>query len=337
VTWIAAAFWNCDEQRLRALWRLLLQFLMFLLALLVCGSIGLILPQTPLLDWIARVGVLVIAIVTVWLACRMLDLRSFADLGLRLNRAWWIDLAGGLVLGALLMTAVFGVALAAGWIECRAVPARSAEFRPLPLALFLLFVSYVAVAFGEEILFRGYHLRNVAEGLSCRWVSPRAALWLSAVLTAALFAAAHSNHEDASMLSRANTALAGMLLATTVICTGRLALPIGFHITWNFFQGGVYGFPVSGDEFHVALLTTKNVGPTLWTGGAYGPEGGLLATAAYTAGILLSLVWISARHGPLRVQTDWAEYPFSTRIRADGHHCGSETAQAPPPHARSDW
>ena len=314
---LTAVFWNRDEYRLRALWRLLLQLLLFLLALLVCGSIGLMLPPTALLDWVGRVGVFVIAILAVWAACRVLDLRPFADLGLRVDRAWWSDLAAGLILGALLMTAVFFAALAAGWIESRAVPVRSAAFRPLSLALSLLFVSSVAAGLGEELFFRGYHLRNLAEGLNCRWVSPHGALWLSALLTSALFATAHSHRESASALSWANTMLGGVLLAIMVIHTGRLALAIGFHITWNFFQGGVYGFSVSGDEFHVALLTTKDVGPALWTGGAYGPEGGLLGTAAFVAGIVLSLAWIRLRYGSVRLRTDWAAYPFSARIRND--------------------
>ena len=70
--------------------------------------------------------------------------------------------------------------------------------------------------------------------------------------------------------------LLGAMLGVGLVYTGRLALPIGFHIAWNFFQGGVFGFPVSGGDQQVALLTVDDRGPALWTGGAYGPEGGLL-------------------------------------------------------------
>jgi membrane protease YdiL (CAAX protease family) len=329
VSRLTAVFWNRDECRLRALWRLLLQLLLLLLALLVCGSIGLMLPPSAWLDWVGRVGVFAIALLTVWAACRVLDLRPFGDLGWRVDRAWWSDLAAGLVLGALLMTGVFLAALAAGWIESRTVPVRSAAFHPLSLALALLFVGYVAAGLGEEVFFRGYHLRNLAEGLNCRWIPTRAALWLSALLTAVVFATAHFHRENASLLSCANTMLGGALLAVMVIHTGRLALAVGFHITWNFFQGGVYGFPVSGDEFHVALLTTKDVGPALWTGGAYGPEGGLLGTTALIAGVVLSLVWIRARHGVLCLRIDWAVYPFSSRIGNEDRGPDQRAAQRP--------
>jgi membrane protease YdiL (CAAX protease family) len=284
-----------------------------------------------LLNWISNIGVMVAAVITVWAACRVIDLRPFADLGLRLDRAWWSDFACGLALGALLMTAVFFAALAAGWIECRAEPVRSAEFRALPLALLMLSISYVAVGLGEEVFFRGYQLRNLAEGLNCRWIPPRIALWLSALLTSALFAAAHSHRETASLLSWINTILGGILLAIMVIYTGRLALPIGFHITWNLFQGGVYGFSVSGDEYHVALLNTQSIGPTLWTGGAHGPEGGLLGTAACTAGILLSLAWIRLRYGAVRLKTDWAEYRWSRMKTGDGGDRNHAPAQDPSP------
>lgn len=309
---LAWMFWNEDECRPRALYRLLLQLLLLVFVLLMFASLGSLLPRTALIDWLGQIGILGVAILTVWVACRGVDLRPFADLGFRLDRAWWSDLIYGLILGALLITAVFFVAVMAGWVEVRAIPARSAAFQPFSLALFLLFVSYVAVGFGEEIFFRGYQLRNLAEGLNCRWISPRGALWLAVLISSSAFATLHWNHENTSILSWVNTLLGGVLLSVAVIYTGRLALAIGFHITWNFFQGGVFGFSVSGNEFLVALLTTEDQGPALWTGGAYGPEGGLLGTAAFVTGIVLILGWIRVRYGLLRMKRTLAEYPYST-------------------------
>ncbi len=305
---LASVFWNADEHRLRALWRLLLQFVLFLLVLLVFASFATLLPQSPLLDWIGQVGILVVAVFTVWVACRGLDLRPFADLGFHLNRAWWIDLALGLALGALLMTAVFVVAVVAGWVEVHATPARSAAIRSFPLALSMLFVDYVAVGVGEEVFFRGYQLRNIAEGLNCRWISPRGALLAAALLTALIFAIAHTSHANVALLSWANLVIGGLMLAGAVIYTGRLALPIGFHIAWNFFQGGVFGFAVSGNDQQVALLTLEDQGPALWTGGAYGPEGGLLGTAALVIAVGLALAWVRVRYGPLCLRRQLAQY-----------------------------
>jgi membrane protease YdiL (CAAX protease family) len=305
---LAFVFWNADERRPRALWRLLLQLVLFLLVSLVFASFGTLLPQTPLLAWVGQVGILVVAVFTVWVACRGLDLRPFADLGLHLNRAWWIDLVAGLVLGALLMSALFVVTVAAGWVEVHATLARSGAIRPFPLALFLLFVNHVAVGVGEEVFFRGYQLRNIAEGLNCRWIAPRGALWIAVLLTALIFATAHTNQANTPLLSWTNLTIAGLMLAVPVVYTGRLALPIGFHVAWNFFQGGVFGFPVSGSGRQVALLTVDDRGPVLWTGGDYGPEGGLLGTAALIVAVGLALAWTRLRSGALRLKRELAQY-----------------------------
>jgi len=94
--------------------------------------------------------------------------------------------------------------------------------------------------------------------------------------------------------------------------TGRLALPVGVHIAWNFFQGNVFGFPVSGTTFPaetVTFFSIQQTGPELWTGGAFGPEGGLLGLFAIVAGILLILAWTRFRQGEIKLDTQLAQPP----------------------------
>lgn len=313
------AFWFCnpDERRPRALWRLLLQSALLMLALYTLAPLGALLPETPLVIWTRKVGFHVVVILTIWVACRALDNRRFADLGFSLDRAWWSDLVCGLVLGGILMAAVFFLAVAAGWVELHARPVQSGAISRFPLALFLLFVSYLAVGLGEEVFFRGYLLRNLAEGLNLRWIGARGALMLSMLGTSVIFAGLHSHHAHSTLLSWMNTFIGGLLLAVGFACGGRLGLPIGFHLTWNFFQEGVCGFAVSGNEIRAALVTIDDHGPPLWTGGSYGPEGGLLGTAAFLVGIVLTLTWNRLRYGPLGLKTTLAEYRRPTA--SDGH------------------
>jgi hypothetical protein len=75
----------------------------------------------------------------------------------------------------------------------------------------------------------------------------------------------------------------GLLFAWAVIRTGRLWLAIGLHFGWNLFEGLVFGFPVSGLAT-VTLIQTTVDGPTLWTGGEFGPEAGLVVLPALAAG-----------------------------------------------------
>ena len=304
---VAAIFWNREEARLRALWRILVFALAYVLSLTAVAIVTLLLPQSPPADWASRIASHGVAVLSAWLACRYLDRRRFVDLGFFFERAWWLDGLFGLGLGALLMGSVFAVASTAGWIQYH-VSSAPVSGLPLVAALALTLVYCATVGVWEETVFRGYLLRNLAEGLRCQRLLPRAALWLSALLCALLFAAAHQPAAETQLLATVNMLLAGMLLAVCVICTRRLALPIGFHIAWNFFQGGVFGFGVSGQSLAAALVTIDDHGPALLTGGRYGPEGGLAGTAALLAGLVLVVLWIRVREGGLTAQTLLTEY-----------------------------
>jgi hypothetical protein len=85
---------------------------------------------------------------------------------------------------------------------------------------------------------------------------------------------------------------AGMLLAFAAVRTGKLWLSISLHIGWNFFEGVVFGFPTSGVAIY-SLLHIHVTGPVLWTGGAFGPEAGLIILPALAVGA--GLVWFYTR------------------------------------------
>lgn len=115
---------------------------------------------------------------------------------------------------------------------------------------------------------------------------------ISWILTSLLFGALHLVNPNATILGALNVSLLGMLFGLSMVYTGRLALSIGLHMAWNIFQNILFGLPNSGKPAVVALLVTENTGPLLWTGGAFGPEGGLLALGAIILGMLLVWGWL---------------------------------------------
>jgi uncharacterized protein len=326
-------FLDRSTGRLRTLWRLGIQFwaywvlvqLIFSLvvvAWLVVDSGGrmasggldtLVVPDSPAVPLVSGIVGLLAALLTVWLAGRFLDRRSFSEFGFRLGAGWWLDLVVGMVLGALLMTAVFLIELGLGWVE---VTGSFETQGGAPFVISLLFpaAAFVCVGVSEETVFRGYQLKNAAEGLNYHSLGPRGAILLAWVLSSVFFAVLHAANPNATPISTLNIVLAGLMLGFGYVLTGELAIPIGLHITWNFFQGAVYGFPVSGlGDFGATLLATEQGGPELWTGGSFGPEGGLLIPAVMLLGMSLVALWTRLRTGKVSLHTPIAESPYRDR------------------------
>lgn len=316
---IAGIFWNHQEGRLRAGWRLLL-FIALLIGFGAAVVAGLALVAEGLLDEFSRAlgveasrgveGLATALAITgaVAVGGRLLDRRRFADFGFHLNRGWWVDFVFGLGLGALLMGGIFAVELALGWVTVTA-SWRSVGTLNFGVALLLPLFAFTLVGYYEELLVRGYLLRNLAEGLAWGPSASRWALLLAWLLTSALFGFLHAGNPNATFVSSFNIGLAGLFLGLGILLTGELAIPIGLHITWNFFQGNIFGFPVSGTRVSDAtVLVIRQSGPELWTGGAFGPEAGLIGLAAIAIGSGLTLLWVRRRMGRIALYTPFAEY-----------------------------
>jgi hypothetical protein len=109
-----------------------------------------------------------------------------------------------------------------------------------------------------------------------------------------MFGLLHIFNPNATWVSTAGIFFAGVYLAYGYIRTKQLWLPIGLHIGWNFFEGVVFGFPVSGLDIYALTRITVN-GPDLWTGGAFGPEAGLIVLPALLLGGFLIFLYTRIR------------------------------------------
>ena len=316
---LRAIFWNTRERRLRVGVRLVAQAAMAV----ALGVLPILLVAEPLtalhrhrlfLATLAKepydrvinmmVGPLVTAAVvaSVVLAARFLDRRRVAALGLALHRAKG-ELALGAALGAALMAGIFAVEYALGWAR----PLGLFEVRvpgvSLALALAFTGVKALCVAPMEEAVSRGYHIVNLAEAFERR-LGRMGALGLAGVVSSLVFALLHGATPNTSPLSLLGLFLNGLLLAAGFLLSGRLALPIGLHAAWNFTQGAVFGFPVSGDQESASVVSLTVTGPALFTGGAYGPEGGLVGMAFMVVGIAAIALWARFRHGRMAFRVE---------------------------------
>ncbi len=133
-------------------------------------------------------------------------------------------------------------------------------------SLLLGLVYYIVVAFSEELLMRGYVLNNLMLSFD---------KYVALAISALLFSLMHVFNAHFTLLGAINLFLAGILLGISYIYTKNLWFPIALHFSWNFFQGPIFGFNVSGNSYYTFFLTEYN-SPTIWNGGAFGFEGSIL-------------------------------------------------------------
>ena len=231
------------------------------------------LPRPILLGGgILRLGT---ALLLALLLGRFLDREPAATMGFGLQRVGR-DGTLGLALGLGTMLAIGGINLAFGWANWTQGTGNLGTFLLDALAL-------LPLAAAEEVVFRGYLLRAIGG-----WRGPA----VGAVVTSVLFALLHALNPNLSLLGLLNILLAGVVFALAVERSGTLWLAVGYHFAWNLAQGPLLGMPVSGTTWE-GLLALGTGGPPLWSGGSFGPEGGLLSTAI----LLLSLfpLWAATR------------------------------------------
>lgn len=191
-------------------------------------------------------------------------------LGLSL-KGRWKDLLAGFGVALLLYVVGFGLSLLTGTVEVAGV-------QLVPSALLGTLLLFLLVAVTEEVMLRGFVLgRMLAEGMN-RFV----ALFLSS----ALFSAMHLFNPNFAFLPFVNILLAGCLLGASFLYTRNLCFPIVLHWFWNWLQGPVLGYEVSGTDCGQTLLTLRLKGSDLLTGGSFGFEGSLLCTVLLVVGTL---------------------------------------------------
>jgi membrane protease YdiL (CAAX protease family) len=290
-------FSSPDEPRLRSGWRVALHFLLLAVSLLVFTlpvallmlneTASTVLPDDAQVVLVEALTVAAFAFAT-WVARRWLDHRSLRSLGFQIDGHMLSDIMVGTAIPGLLMGGIFAFESAVGWLRFEAWAWEAASIAAVLRGLGVYLVVFIFTAIGEELISRGYQLQNLAEGVSLPW-----ALLISAVL----FASLHAANPGADAASFAGLLAAAYFLAYAWVRTGKLWLSIGLHLGWNFFEGVVFGFPVSG--LGVFRLIEQHVtGPALITGGEFGPEAGLVVLPALALGAVLIRVYTSDRRAP---------------------------------------
>ena len=203
-----------------------------------------------------------------WLFMKFIDRKPLMSLGLKYE-GFQQDFKFGLILGAGLIAIGFFSLFILGYVRVE-----SFSFPFLDIVLY--FILFVVVSFHEEIMLRGYILRSLMESMN---------RYLALAISSLIFMTVHLLNPNISFLGAVNLFLAGIVLGIYYVHKSNLWLPIGMHLTWNFFQGPIFGFEVSGIKSQSLIKQTVN-GSDLITGGKFGFEASLLATILIVVVIL---------------------------------------------------
>jgi uncharacterized protein len=244
-------------------------------------------PEGTIWDWLSTSTLAIAAIVAGAYLLQRFDGRGAAALGLGFTRALPAQLLTGLLIGVAGLAAAAGALFVSGALHYADQPGTAAGW--ITAVAVQGFVFTVA-ALAEEAVFRGYMLQVLVRGTG---------KWLAILITSALFALVHGSNPEVGPFALLNIAFAGVLLAIAYLRTLSLWFATALHMGWNWAMASLFDLPVSGIE----IFDTPLYQPTVsradwWSGGAFGPEGGLVGTIGFGVALFLTLRWTVVKPDP---------------------------------------
>ncbi|WP_041590800.1 CPBP family intramembrane glutamic endopeptidase [Tannerella forsythia] len=211
------------------------------------------------------------------LYCRFAEGRSLFSMGF-VRKDAWIHYLKGIAVGFVFFSTVYLTLIATGSVTFDGLNSKAS------LAMLLLFFfGFVIQGAQEEILTRGYFMMSLSTRLPA----------IAAILISSFtFSVLHLFNSGFGLLAFVNLVLYGVFLAVYMLKTGNIWGVCAIHSVWNFSQGNLYGMPVSGmNIMETSLFSSSLVEGKEWlSGGAFGPEGGVITSAVSILAIVLTLL-----------------------------------------------
>ncbi|MDR3610534.1 MAG: type II CAAX endopeptidase family protein [Ignavibacteriaceae bacterium] len=214
-----------------------------------------------------------------WSMTRFIDHRPFRTIGLGTDH-FSREIIGGLAIG----TVWLGISLVIAWILGWASP-----LAPVGFSWHILIGTMIAMLFNvftQELLLCGFIFQTIRR---------RSNVIVAIVVSAILFSGYHAGAFKGAWLPPLNIFGAGVLFCLAYVITGKLWFPIAIHFAWDVLLGPVLGLTESGKNNLGGNWKMFDIqGPSLFTGGAFGLEGGLIVTITVSIAIFL-LYYYKAR------------------------------------------
>jgi len=209
-------------------------------------------------------------VILLWLFMKFIDKQPFIQIGLQ-TKGRLKEFNYGIFLGFIIMGAAFLFLFSINEIVF-------VDFSFNLNKVLLSIILFMGVSVFEEVVFRGYMLKNLLESFN-----PYLALFISSIF----FSLIHGSNPNVTTLGLCNIFLAGFFLGASYVFTKNLWFPIALHFSWNFFQS-MFGFKVSGlDSYSIIEFTIPE--NNMLNGGEFGFESSYLSIIILILGIFI--IW----------------------------------------------
>lgn len=171
----------------------------------------------------------------VFIRVKFIEKRSFSSIGFNKNN-WFKKYFLGFVIGLGMMCVVVFILFIFGFVSVESNPIQPIGISALSGVLIIL-VGWIIQGGTEEIVTRGW-LMNV--------LGARYNIGIGLFISSTLFGLLHLANPNVSFIAVINIILIGVFYGLYVIKTNDLWAVCGMHSAWNFAQGNLFGFEVSG-------------------------------------------------------------------------------------------
>lgn len=190
----------------------------------------------------------------------------------------------GFIIGFIMFSAVVLVLKLTGNVEVELNPGVPSGMAALS-SILIVIPGWIIQSGTEEILTRGWFMNVLGAKYNAT---------VALIASASIFGVLHLMNTGVTAIAVLNIVLVGFFFGLYAIKTNHLWGACGMHAAWNWAQGNVYGFEVSGHAKSAigSLIHLKSTGANWITGGSFGPEAGVTASIIIAiATIILLIVW----------------------------------------------
>lgn len=234
--------------------------------------------------------------------CVKIRKESLSDVGMGINLRWFKHLFTGTFVGMAMIFAIITLIWSVGGVTFELDEQRS--FQVLSYGAYLFLIGSLV----EEILHRGFIFQRLIDGIG---------VWGAQLSIATLFALGHWGNPGmdgtTQIFSSIDLFLGSLIFGLAYIKTHSLALPIGLHLGWNWAQGNLLGFGVSGYD-QVGWFKPIFHGMEEWvTGGNFGPEASVFSIVVSIITLIILIIWKGDLEKPEKAEIPTMEYPTAVK------------------------